>query len=59
MLKQSREFEKNNLSADKVGKTHVMNALNEKWEACKAEEAKLEGSPLSVCLCICLYVCLE
>ena len=43
LLKQSREFEKKNLSADKVGKEHVMAALQEKWEACKQEDKNLEG----------------
>ena len=43
LLKQSREFEKKNLSAEKVGKEHVMAALQEKWEACKQEDKNLEG----------------
>ncbi|XP_067951160.1 coiled-coil domain-containing protein 83-like [Watersipora subatra] len=42
LLKQSKEFEKRNLSAEKIGKTHVMKALEEKWEACKDEDKKLE-----------------
>lgn len=43
LLKQSKEFEKKNRSAEKIGKEHVMRALQEKWEACKEEDKKLEG----------------
>ena len=40
LLKQSKEFEKKNRSAEKIGKEHVMRALQEKWEACKEEDKK-------------------
>ena len=43
MLRQSKEFDKKNLSAEKIGKEHVMKALQEKWEACKEEDKRLEG----------------
>lgn len=43
LLKQSREFEKKNSEAEKVGKGKVMEALQDKWVACKEEEQRLEG----------------
>lgn len=43
LLKQSREFDKKNCEAEKIGKGKVMEALQDKWVACKEEEQRLEG----------------
>lgn len=44
LLKQAKEFEKSNAGAEQVGKERVMEALQDKWLACKEEDRRLEGS---------------